>query len=298
LSTGLSDAASLSMLQRWVRRYWPSTRLRRDPLRDLLVDSRYAPVSIANWKLTPTVRRRLLSTRVPRPLDFAHDRRLTIVIPFRDREAHLRQLLPPLTATLREQQVTFRVLVVEQEAGGLFNRGRLINVGMHHAAEVSDYYCLHDVDAVPVVANYACPSQPLRLVSKILSDVGEAKRTDYYFSGAISIRKEQAFAANGYSNEYWGWGKEDDDFFFRLLLAGCLCFYDTLGTYHDLPNPTHQQVVRKSPATPPHVRVNRERRSRLLRGLLDPAQDGLSTLRYEILSEQDFGDHQRIKVRW
>jgi N-terminal region of glycosyl transferase group 7/N-terminal domain of galactosyltransferase len=285
-------------VQRWLRRYWPSTRLRRDPLRDLRVDARYAPVSIANWKLTPAMRDRILALRVPRPLDFSADRRLTLVIPFRDRDAHLRQLLPPLTSTLREQRLSFRVLVVEQEPGGLFNRGKLINIGMQHAAEVSDYYCLHDVDAVPVVANYACPSQPLRLVSKILGDEGEAHRTDYYFSGAISIRKEQAFAANGYSNEYWGWGKEDDDFFFRLLLAGYLCFYDTLGTYHDLPNPKHQQVVRKSPATPPHVRINRERRSQLLRGLLDPAQDGLSTLRYEVLSDQDFGDHQRIKVRW
>jgi hypothetical protein len=299
LSTGSPAAgASLSTLQRWLRRYWPSTRLRNDPLRDLRVDARYAPVSVANWKLTPSMRSRLLAQRVPRPLDFSVGQRLTIVIPFRDRDAHLRQLLPPLTATLREQQLVFRILVVEQEPGGLFNRGKLINVGMHYAASVSDYYCLHDVDAVPLEANYACPSQPLRLVNRIVGEEGESQRTDYYFSGAISLRKEQAFAANGYSNEYWGWGKEDDDFFFRLLLAGYLCFYDTLGTFRDLPNPAHQRVVRKSPETPPHVKLNRQRRSRLLRGLLDPAEDGLSTLRYEILSEDEFGDHQKITVRW
>ena len=53
----------------------------------------------------------------------------------------------------------------------------------------------------------------------------------------MSIRKDQAFAANGFSNHYWGWGKEDDDFFFRLLLAGYLCYFDAEGMFRDLPNP-------------------------------------------------------------
>jgi hypothetical protein len=206
--------------------------------------------------------------------------------------------MPPLSATLAEQGIRHRVLVVEQEPGGLFNRGKLINVGIHHAAEASDYFCLHDVDAVPVVANYQCPSQPLRLVNTIRAAEGETRRTDYYFSGAVSVRKEQVFAANGYSNEYWGWGKEDDDFFFRLLLAGYLCFYDTQGTYYDLPNPKQQQVVRKSPETPPHVKRNRDRRSRLLRGLSSPHEDGLNTLRYTVTERMDDGVFERIRVRW
>src|SRR5688500_2594431 len=89
--------------QSWVNRSWPSRRLRVDPLQDLCVDGRYAPVSIANWKLIPTVTRELLALRVPRPLSFAADRRLSVVIPYRDREQHLSQLLPALTAKLAEQ---------------------------------------------------------------------------------------------------------------------------------------------------------------------------------------------------
>jgi N-terminal region of glycosyl transferase group 7/N-terminal domain of galactosyltransferase len=289
-----------SPLQRWLSRFWPSTRVRHDPLSDWLVDDRYAPVSVANWKLTPSMRRHLLARRRPLPLTFEPDQRLTVVIPFRDRDAHLRESMPRLNAILREQLLRYRVVVVEQEPGGLFNRGRLINAGIHYAAADSDYYCLHDVDAVPVVANYLCPSQPLRLVSRILSAEADApeSRTDYYFSGAISIRKEQVFAANGYSNEYWGWGKEDDDFFFRLLLAGHLCYYDTLGTFHDLSNPPDQRVLRKSPQTPPYVRHNRERRSRLVRGLSHATEDGLSTLRYEVVERVATEDHERILVRW
>jgi len=283
--------------QRWLGAWWPSRRLRRDPLADLLVDDRYLPVSIANWKLTPWVERNLLARRVARPLVFSTDRRLTLVIPFRDREEHLQQLLPALTATLAEESIRYRILVVEQVAGGLFNRGKLINVGMHYAANDSDYFCIHDVDAVPIVANYRCPSQPLRLVNKIHTEHGLEHRTAYYFSGAVSVRKDQAFAAGGFSNEYWGWGKEDDDFFFRLLLADCLCYYDTRGEFRDLPNPRQQHVVRKSAQTPPHVAANRKRRSRLLRGLAKPSEDGLQTLRYEIVSQSAHELYERILVR-
>ncbi|MET0533424.1 MAG: galactosyltransferase-related protein [Steroidobacter sp.] len=287
--------------QRWLNRWWPSVRLRTDPLQQLRIEGRYAPVSVANWKLIPSVARSLLATRIARPLSF-DNRRLTVVIPYRDREHHLQQLMPALTEKLREQRLDYRVLVVEQENGAMFNRGRLLNAGIHYAADFTDYYCLHDVDAVPIVANYACPSQPLRLVNKIVGLQGKSRHNDYYFSGAVSIRKDQVQAANGFSNEYWGWGKEDDDFFFRLLLTELLCYYDLEGTYQDLPNPPHQQVQRRYPWAPPHVRRNRRRRSLLLRGLADPAEDGLNTLRYEVIERSgraEYGsEFEKIRVRW
>ena len=295
--SSLFAPTDLTRAQRWLNRWWPSRRLRADPLRELLIDERYAPVSIANWKLIPAVARNVLARRVTRPLSFTSGRRLTVVIPYRDRAHHLEQLLPELTAKLAEQQVLYRILVVEQEPGALFNRGRLLNIGMQYTAESSDYYCLHDVDVVPIVANYQCPSQPLRLANKILNGSGQTFHSDYYFSGAVCIRKEQAQAVNGFSNEYWGWGKEDDDFFFRLLLAGFLCYFDLEGIFRDLPNPSHQHVKRK-PVAPPHVKRNRERRSQLLRGLSDPAADGLSSLRYRILERADYPSYEHIRVRW
>jgi hypothetical protein len=188
--------------------------------------------------------------------------------------------------------------VVEQRSKELFNRGKLLNAGAHYAAPFSDYYCLHDVDAIPIVANYGCPSQPLRLVSSLVTPSGEAQRTDYYFSGAVSIRKEQFFAANGYSNEYFGWGKEDDDLFFRLLLSGFLCYYDAHGKFWDLPNPPGQQVQRSPNFVPVHLRRNRRLRSLLVRGLTDPQSDGLSTLKYEVIARDTQANYEQITVDW
>lgn len=294
----ISTMTGISELQRWLNRWWPSARVRVDPLQGVCSDDRYAPVSIANLKLVPQMRREVLARRVVRTLTFSTGGRLTVVIPFRDRDAHLRQLLPGLRLALQSQGIDYRVLVVEQEAGRLFNRGKLINVGVHYAADTTDYYCIHDVDAVPVVANYACPSQPLRLVHKVYRALSEEARPAHYFSAAISIRKEHIAAANGFSNEYWGWGKEDDDFFFRLLLAGFVCYFDTHGRFHDLPNPAEQQVRRRWMATPAHVAVNRRRRSLLQRGILDHSTDGLNSLRYQLIDHELGEGYEKIRVRW
>ena len=293
----IRDPRQLTPGQRWLNRWWPSTRLRRDPLADVQVQNRYLPVSVANWKLTPWMARELLERRIERPLTFSTTESLTVVIPYRDRTQHLQELLPTLSGVLHAQRIHHRILVVEQEPGRLFNRGKLINVGMQHAGARSDYFCIHDVDALPMVADYRCPSQPLRLVTRIHTADGRTQRMPHYFSGVISVRKEQAFASGGFSNEYWGWGKEDDDFFFRLLLADYVCYFDSLGEFRDLPNPRHQQVSRKGPTMPLHVRENRRRRSLLLRGQMNPSEDGLSTLRYEILAAHDEGTHERILVR-
>ena len=294
----ISVPMGISDIQRWLNRWWPSVRVRIDPLQGTHAGDRYAPVSIANLKLVPAMRREVLARRVARQLTFGDGQRLTIVIPYRDREAHLRQLLPELRATLNAQGIHYHVLIVEQEAGGLFNRGKLINIGIHYAAARTDYYCIHDVDALPVVANYGCPSQPLRLMHKVRRALGEEERPAHYFSAAVSIRKEHIFAANGFSNEYWGWGKEDDDFFFRLLLAGFVCYFDRQGTFHDLPNPQQQQVRRSGAAMPRHVAVNRRRRSLLLRGVLDPATEGLNTLRYQLLKSVPGEGYEKILVGW
>ena len=52
-----------------------------------------------------------------------------------------------------------------------------------------------------------------------------------YAGGVIAVNHENIFRVNGYSNVYWGWGNEDDDFSARfvdligVLYAGYVCYY-------------------------------------------------------------------------
>ena len=38
---------------------------------------------------------------------------------------------------------------------------------------------------------------------------------DLLVGGVLNLRKDHLLAVNGYSNEYWGWGAEDDDMSYR-----------------------------------------------------------------------------------
>ena len=41
-----------------------------------------------------------------------------------------------------------------------------------------------------------------------------------YFGGVILFTKDQVEKTNGYSNDYWDWGQEDDDLFWRSYYEG------------------------------------------------------------------------------
>jgi hypothetical protein len=280
----------------WIARVWPSSIVREDPLQHLLVDGRYSPIPLAGWKLTPSIERHLLSLRRSAHIEFRSDAKLGVIVPVRDREHQILRLIPRLSEKLTQQNIDYRILVVEQSAGNLFNKGALINAGFRTLADRCDYVCIHDVDAIPVKADYRCPSAPLRLVTHLIDSRHGARREPRYFGGAISVRCDHFSACNGFSNEYWGWGKEDDDFLFRLLFSGRVCFSDQDGTFEDLPNPLDQQITFTKLTKPRTLRANRRRRSLLMRGLVDYRREGLSSLRYSQSGELPHDGYSRVLV--
>lgn len=280
----------------WVTKFWPSSTVKSDPLAEVLIDGRYVPIPLVGWKLIPSIERRLRSYRTATTLTFRSDATLGVIVPVRDREHQIVQLIPRLRAKLDAQKLSYHILVSEQSQGGVWNKGALINAGFKTIASRCDYVCIHDVDAIPVDADYRCPSAPLRLVTRLIGSRHGATRDPRYFGGAISLRCDQFSAANGFSNAYRGWGKEDDDFLFRLLFTGHICFADQLGTFEDLPNPSVQQVKFTKWSKPRTLRLNRERRSLLMRGLYDFQRDGLNSLSYSQTSERTEDGYSRIVV--
>uniref|UniRef100_A0A3Q1GLP0 N-acetyllactosamine synthase n=1 Tax=Acanthochromis polyacanthus TaxID=80966 RepID=A0A3Q1GLP0_9TELE len=158
-----------------------------------------------------------------RPTDCKALQKVAIIIPFRKRDEHLKYWLYYLHPILQRQQLDYGVYVINQDGDEIFNRAKLLNVGYTEALKEYDYDCFvfSDVDLIPMDDRntYRCFSQP-RHLSVSMDKFGFRLPYNQYFGGVSSMSKEQYLKINGFPNNYWGWGGEDDDIYNRLASRG------------------------------------------------------------------------------
>ena len=148
---------------------------------------------------------------------------LGICVPYRDREYHLKMLIPHLTKFLNKKGISHKFYIAHQKDDKLFNRGVMKNIAAQHAFDDGcDYVAFHDVDMLP--ENDSCdysysPDYPTHIATK-LSKYKYKLNYEQYFGGVVLMTKEQVQKTNGYSNDYWDWGMEDDDLFWRCRYEG------------------------------------------------------------------------------
>jgi hypothetical protein len=158
--------------------------------------------------------------------------KLGVCVPYRNREEHLNIFVPRVGKHLKEQGIDFQMYFCHQVDDKLFNRGATKNIAAKHAFEEGcDYIVWHDIDMIPEKGvDYSFPEKaPIHLATQI-SQMEYGLKYHEYFGGAVLFSKEQVEKTNGYSNDYWDWGMEDDDLFWRCHLEGL-----TNDTYLDVP---------------------------------------------------------------
>ena len=142
-----------------------------------------------------------------------------VIIPFRDRQAHLLILLHYLHPILMGQQLNYTIIVVEQQSPKLFNKAALMNAGYLYASKLHNPDCVifHDVDMIPEDGRhfYTCRGMPVHFGAfhskyKYKLAYGRA------FGGVTAFRPVDFEKVNGFSNRFFGWGREDDDMSQRL----------------------------------------------------------------------------------
>jgi len=141
---------------------------------------------------------------------------VVLVIPYRDRAEHLSKFLKIMHPFLQHQLLDYKIVVVEQTHVKAFNRAKLFNVGFLESKALHGHtHCLvfHDVDLIPLDGRnlYACASEPRHLSSNLDEFRFNLPYIDL-FGGAVAMTTEVFEEANGFSNKYYGWGGEDDDF--------------------------------------------------------------------------------------
>ena len=101
-----------------------------------------------------------------------------------------------------------------------FNRALLFNAGYVEALrDVPDWDCFvfHDVDHLPEDDRnlYECAEGP-RLMAVAVDKWDYMHPYAGFFGAVSSLSRDQFRLVNGFSNQFWGWGSEDDDMFERI----------------------------------------------------------------------------------
>nr|XP_046252869.1 beta-1,4-galactosyltransferase 3 isoform X2 [Scatophagus argus] len=157
-----------------------------------------------------------------RPPDCEPRHHTAIVVPYRNRQTHLRALLYHLHPFLQRQQIHYSIYIVQQWGNGTFNRAKLLNVGVREALRDEDWSCifLHDVDLLPENDHntYTCHKQFPTHLSVAMDKFRYRLPYPQYFGGVSAVTPDQYMKMNGFPNQYWGWGGEDDDIAARFDL--------------------------------------------------------------------------------
>ena len=226
--------------------------------------------------------------------------KLAIIVPYRNRAAHLEQFVPHVRAYFARDKVDrtipYKVVIVEQDDAKPFNRGALLNIGFVLAEADCDYACFHDVDYLPIWADYSAVDRPtpmlwygaeVRPIAPGRSDQGVRNNLEHYYSGAVLVPVAQFARVDGFANSYWGWGFEDVDLKHRFDRAG-IALGRRKGTFRPL---DHDNNGFKLDGTPAPISTANQRifDQRWAAGA-DPVTDGLSTLDYQIMRRQSVPD--------
>jgi beta-1,4-galactosyltransferase 2 len=213
--------------------------------------------------------------------------KLGIVVPYRNREEHANKFIPFMNDYLNTRNISFKIYIVDQEEGKPFNRAKLLNVGFLEADKDIDYFVFHDVDMLPDGIDYSYCDAPTHLACSA-SQFDFSLPYQGYFGGVTLFPRTTFELINGFSNEYWGWGAEDDDILHRCRLSNIMPDRKCSGTIESL---KHERKIQHND----YVK-NIERINQMWRGEIDWKNDGLNSCIYTIIDKNENSQRTWIKV--
>ncbi|MPV86006.1 galactosyltransferase-related protein [Ostreibacterium oceani] len=274
-----------------INKFLPQHKITKDVTFEYNQAGSIKPIEIIGISLTSPIKRTLMELR-KKNTTFEikkYHRKMTLIVPYRHRREHLKLFLPYIKNYLDKQKIDYEIIIVEQTNSKPFNKAKLMNIGAKNARKDSEYFVFHDVDLLPENIDYRYCSHTLKLFFEIKhekdSNYKEYKQT--VLGGAVLVPKDIFFDINGYSNNYWQWGREDDDFFIRHLFKGHIALCDNNGKFKALEhNPSilknNDGKVSNDPKTLKEnkrlLKNNKKRYTRIKTEFYAQDNDGVSTL--------------------
>lgn len=141
-----------------------------------------------------------------------------ILVTLRDRDVHRDVFL----LYMQRYFSYIPIILIEQNDQSAWNKGLLYNVGYITAGYEYDYIILHDIDFIPARSvDYSYTPQPT-LLSTQCSQFGYTQYYPTFFGGVVGISTEHYKLINGFSNEFRGYGGEDDNLRLRCINKGLI----------------------------------------------------------------------------
>jgi len=213
------------------------------------------------------------------------DNRTVIIVPFRESN--------PKTLERTNQLLQFakhyhnyisnvEILIIEQSNDKKkFNRGALLNIGFNLSKKsIGNIFIFHDVDLISPnkIANLysVYPEHPIHI-----ANLWTEKYTfSDFLGGIISFNKKDFQKINGFPNDFWGWGGEDDAMYNRLVSARIPVI--------KVKGDEKIAGLKHAPQGESNETKNVSKTQGILRDLKFWKKNGLNTLKYNILNIEDF----------
>ena len=139
---------------------------------------------------------------------------------------------------------------------------------------------------------YRCEStnNPRHLIVS-LDKFGNKLPYDGLFGGGVQLTEKVFKSVNGYSNEYYGWGGEDDDLSLRLFDFNKNLNYQLTRSFVEFAKYTmiKHSLEKTNKRNPNRYKLLKKAHKRW-------RKDGLNSLNYEVVRRENYGIFEKITV--
>ena len=193
----------------------------------------------------------------------------------------------------------FHIYIIEQTNDNRkFNRGKLLNIGYIIAKKDGcNIFIFHDVDLLPsddlleYYTTMPTENSPIHIAKLWKNRYAD---NDKYFGGIVVFSEDQFKKINGFPNNFWGWGGEDDELLNRIKAVKMIPTAPKHGTITDLENMNLEEKLNV-------LRKHCDWKCNIKRELLNEHNDtwqknGLSDLSYRIIQEDYYENLTIIQV--
>jgi len=216
-----------------------------------------------------------------------------IIVPYRDnkyqdRKTHLEQFIKHFHNYIKNLDI---YIVEQSDDGKKFNRGCLLNCGYDIAKNKKNYdmYIFHDVDllspdSIKKIYTYKSKN-PIHIASLWKEKYSYVN----FFGGITSFDSDTYNKINGYPNNFFGWGGEDDAVFNRLKINN-IQIYNLIS----LDNIVINEIKHEQTSEIVEL-VNTQKKYNVTNDKKEWKNNGLSNLKYKIIKTTDT-HYNNIKI--